>query len=149
MLPYFIALSFFTLIYAFEPSCSSCKFYIPHNNGDTTLGLCKIFKNTPYNNKDIIIYDYASHCRNNESLCGKGGLLYEQSDVFFEKKLLDDYEDIKNRCCGEVNEKDDIDELEKLEKEFFEIFQKIKKHNTKRIYKSAKDMYKLFKNKKN
>ena len=37
------------------------------------------------------------------------------------------------------------DELEELEKEFFELFQKMRKHNTKRIYKTSKDLYKLFK----
>ena len=48
-------------------------------------------------------------------------------------------------CCGEVNEKVEIEEYEKIEKELSNIFQQIKKHNTKKNYKTTKDLYKLFK----
>ena len=56
--------------------------------------------------------------------------------------ISDEYEELKNRCCGEVNE---TEEIEQLERDFFEVFQKIKKHNKQRIYKTTKDLYKLFK----
>ena len=57
------------------------------------------------------------------------------------KQLADDWENLTNRCCGEVNE---TDEIEQLERDFFFILQKIKKHNKKRIYNTTKDLYKLF-----
>jgi hypothetical protein len=136
-------------VFSYEPSCISCKYFIPHIKNNPDLGLCKMFKNKPYHDENIIVHDFAVHCRNNENLCGKAGNLYEVNEVnddSVQKKFLDDYEELNNRCCGEVNEKYEIEELEK---EFFELFQKIKRHNTKRIYKSTKDLYKLFKKNKN
>jgi hypothetical protein len=132
------------LAFSYEPSCSSCKHFIPHFKNNNDLGLCKMFKTTPYPDTNILISNFAVHCRNNENLCGKSGNLYEPDSEIIQKKFYDDYEELNNRCCGEVNEKY---ELEELEKEFFELFQKIKKHNTKRIYKTSKDLYKLFKKK--
>jgi len=87
---------------------------------------------------DVIVPlpNFAMHCRENENLCGKSGYLYENKDKD------NDLEELQNRCCGEVNEND---ELEQLEREFFEVFQKIKQHNKKRIYKTTQDIYKLFK----
>ena len=64
--------------------------------------------------------------------------------LFIKNNFLDDYNQLNNRCCGEVNE---TDEIEQLEKEFFEVFQRIKKYNKKRVINSANDLYKLFKNK--
>jgi hypothetical protein len=55
---------------------------------------------------------------------------------------MNEYEELNNRCCGEVNE---ADEIEQLEKDFFEIFQRIKRHNKKVVYTAGKDLYKLFK----
>ena len=141
MLPYLLLFSFITICFAYEPSCNSCKFYIPHKT-NIDYGLCEMFKNEVYlNNKRTLINNLASHCRSNENLCGKEGFLYEKQDAD-EKQFLDEYEELKNRCCGEVNE---TDEIEQLEKEFFEVFQKIKKHNKKRIYKTTQELYKLFK----
>jgi hypothetical protein len=103
-----------------------------------------MFKNTPHTNTDVLIANFAVHCRNDENLCGKTGIFYEPDYEIINKNFYNDYEELNNRCCGEVNEKYELDELEK---EFFELFQKIKKHNTKRIYKTGKDLYKLFKKK--
>jgi hypothetical protein len=144
MLLYLLLLSFVSNIFSYEPSCSTCKFFIPHVNGNKELGLCKMSKNTPYLDKNVIVYDFALHCRNNENLCGNSGFLYEPDDETIKKDFIDDYEELNNRCCGEVNERNEIEELER---DFFELFQKIKKHNTRRIYKSTKDLYKLFKKK--
>jgi hypothetical protein len=130
------------LAFAYEPSCSSCKNFIPHFKNNQDLGLCKIFKNTPYPDTNIAISNFAVHCRNNENLCGKSGIFYEPDYEVIRKKFYNDYEELNNRCCGEVNEKYELDELDK---ELFELFQKMKEHNTKRIYKSTKDLYKLFK----
>ena len=146
MLSYMLVLSLINIIFAFEPSCSSCKFFISNKN-NPELGLCKRFKTTPYLNTNKIIYEFSMHCRNDENICGKSGLLYEPidepSDKLIEKQILDDYEELYNRCCGEVNEKD---EIEQLEREFFEVYQKIKKYNKKILYNSAKEMYTFFKN---
>ena len=152
MLSYLLLLSFINIIFAYEPYCASCKWFFPISNNklNNDLGLCKMFKNTCYNTqgKEIVVHNFATHCRNDENLCGKSGFLYEAKD---EKEYEDsedvienDYKELNNRCCGEVNEKDEIEELEK---EFFEIFQRIKKYNKKRIYNTGKDLYKLFKRK--
>jgi hypothetical protein len=135
---------------AFEPPCSSCKFYIPNKKENLELGLCKMFTTNVSPKSDRIepLPNFAIHCRNNENLCGKSGFLYEKAESDPESgvdpQLINEYEDLKNRCCGEVNEED---ELEQLERDFFEVFQKIKKHNRKRIYKTSQDLYKLFKKK--
>lgn len=143
MLSYLLLLSYFCLVLTFEPSCYSCKFYIPHKS-NPDLGLCKIFRDyVNLNKKDILVNNLAVHCRNNENLCGKSGFLYEDNNSI-DKEIPDQYEELKNRCCGEVNE---TDEIEELEREFFEVFQKIKKHNKKRLYNTSKDLYKLFKQK--
>ena len=149
MLSYLLLLSYVCLVFSFEPPCYSCKFYIPHKT-TPDLGLCKIFRDyVNLNNKDTLVNNLAVHCRNNENLCGKSGFLYEENNIENQlennyEELKNHYEDLKNRCCGEVNE---TDEIEELEREFFEVFQKIKNHNKKRIYKTTKDLYKLFRQK--
>ena len=140
MLPYLLVLSFISIIFAYEPSCYSCKFYIPHKS-NPDLGLCQNFREYIYiNNKGTLANNLAVHCRNNENLCGKQGFLYEAAHT--DSQINDEYEELKNRCCGEVNE---TEEIEQLEKDFFEVFQKIRNHNKKRIYRTTKDLYKLFK----
>jgi hypothetical protein len=140
MIPYLLLFSLIGYVFSFEPSCYSCKFYIPHKS-NPDLGLCKVFRDyVNLNHKDVLVNNLAVHCRNNENLCGKAGFLYESNEI--EKNISDDYEELKNRCCGEVNE---TEEIEALEREFFEVFQKIRNHNKKRIYKTTKDLYKLFK----
>jgi hypothetical protein len=118
--------------------------------------LCGFYKNKYIiKGKESIIYEFAAHCRSNESMCGSGAYMYEEakanavnetgephSEQLNTEQLKNEYEELQNRCCGEVNE---TDEIEQLEKEMFEIFQKIKKHNKKNIYKTTKDLYKLFK----
>jgi len=138
-----LILSFIGLIYGFEPSCSTCKFFIPHQT-NADLGLCNVFKETSINNN--LLKNFAIHCRNDEKLCGKSGFLYEQKDEN-EDLLNQKKEMINNLCCGEVNEKEDIDDLESLERELVDIYQKMRVHNTKRLYKTTKDLYKLFRKK--
>ena len=138
------------IAYEVLPSCASCKWLIPNNKGNPDLGLCKMFKDTYYHKgNELYQHNFAAHCRSDENLCGKMGLLYESinnayDEVRYEKELLDDYDELSNRCCGEVNEKDEIEELES---DFFEIFQKMKKYNKKIIYETSKDLYKLFRRK--
>ena len=78
------------------------------------MGLCEIFKG-----------NFAQHCRNDKNLCGEKGFLYEE-DERFSKEVSNIYDELNNRCSGEVNEKE---ELEQLEKDFAEIYEKIKKYN--------------------
>ena len=156
MLSYVLLFSLLNIILAFDPPCSSCKHFIINKRGTLDLGLCKLFtvKVSPKEDS-ITLPNFALRCRNDENLCGKTGFRYEaihennnpttgssvnEPDV----ALLNELDDLQNRCCGEVNESD---ELEQLEKEFFEVFQKIKKHNRKRIYKTSQEFYKLFKKK--
>ena len=144
MLPYILFFSLITMVFAYNPGCIYCKFYVPQKNYNYP-GLCKIFKtNSNSENININSYHYAIDCRNNEDKCGKSGILFEPNHEFSQNKFLQEYEELNNRCCGEVNEKDEIEELER---EFFEIFQRIKKYNKKRIISSANDLYKLFKDK--
>lgn len=146
MLQYIFFLFFFIIrTFAFEKQCNSCKFFIPHLSKNPELGLCKFFKHTPYKDKSIIIYNPVSKCRNDENFCGKDGIYYQINEDLDNQDLISRYEDLNNSCSGEVNEKSDIEELEKLEKEFFDIYQKIRKHNTKIVYNTAKNIYKSIK----
>ena len=154
MLAFLLFIAIMKLTISLEPSCASCKFFIPNNRGNNELGLCKMFKNTCYHRgKEYSLPNYAIHCRDNENLCGQKGILYESIQKIndytngtekntAEQQFENELNELNNRCCGEVNEKD---EIEQLEKEFFEVFQKIKKHNKKQIYKTTKDLYNLFK----
>ena len=104
---------------------------------------------------EVALPKFARHCRNDEQMCGKIGFLYETANnnntettsstiCENEEHLVNEYEDLKNRCCGEVNE---VNEIEQLERDFFEIFQRMKRHNRKRVYKTSQELYKLFKKK--
>lgn len=97
------------------PSCKSCLNFIPHEKGVFDLGQCKIFKNTYKNGEiEITIHNYAKHCRDNEFLCSPNGYLHEdiykhkehKKEEFF--RLLDEIDELNNRCCGEVNEKQEL-----------------------------------------
>jgi hypothetical protein len=150
MLSYLLIFSLINIVfefaYAYEPSCVSCKWLIGNKNLNPDLGLCRMFKESYSFNDNIIKYNYALQCRENEKLCGKSGFLYEpinKNIIETSEKIgiLNDYDELSNRCCGEVNEKDEIEELEK---EFFDIFQRIKKYNKKRIFSASKDLYNFF-----
>ena len=146
MITYFLILFYLAYIYAFEPVCSSCKFFIPYRS-NLELGLCELFTETGPNG--VLLKNFASHCRNNENLCGKSGLLYEPIKENEENEENKEVTNVKrqldNMCCGEVNESKEIEEYENMERELFDVLQKIKRHNTRRIYKTSKDLYKLFK----
>ena len=134
---------------AFEPQCSSCKYFIPNVKIFDDLGLCRMFKDTNTSKgKQYTLYNYAVHCRENENLCGKSGFLYE-SIYKKENTNTNTKANDSNKLFKELNEDakflKKIDETEQLEKEFFDIMQKIKKHNKKQVYNTTKDLYKLFK----
>jgi hypothetical protein len=141
MISYLLLISSIGLIYAFDPPCSTCKFFIPHKvNPD--LGLCGMIQDKIYlNNNEFMVKNLALHCRNNENLCGKSGFLHESN---YNSKV-ENYEYIQSLCCGELTDEKDLEELEQIEKDLVDIFQKMRKHNTKKIYKTSKEIYKLFK----
>ena len=154
MLFFITILVFFNCVLAFEPPCSSCKHFVPNVKIFDDLGLCNMFNDVSiYKDKKYVLANYAVHCRENENLCGKSGFLYEAINVDADKnqinKNVNKNSEIKiNDSFDELNDNKyfkELDETEKLEKEFFDILQKIKKHNTKRIYNRSKDLYKLFK----
>ena len=66
------------------PKCSQCKWFIKPNN-ICNYGKCKAFVEKlylPYANvKEIIIYNYAEHCRKNENMCGAKGYLFEEYKI--------------------------------------------------------------------
>ena len=75
-----ILLCFFILnyAYAFNPSCNSCKWFIPDKKNNNDYGLCRFYKKIyPLLDTNIIIYEFASHCRNNKFMCSEKGYMYE------------------------------------------------------------------------
>lgn len=134
---HYLLLTFMVLITAYEPSCFTCKHFIL-NIHNPDLSLCNMFKNRIEKN-DVLIKNFAIHCRSCEDLCGKSGFLHEKSELF------NNFEELNDKCCSEFTDEKDLQELEKLEKELVDVFQRMRKHNTKRIYKTSKDLYKLFK----
>jgi hypothetical protein len=62
------------------PSCKNCIYFNPNNiNNDFTSSLTQC---TKFGNKDIltdvITYDFANSCRNDETKCGKKGKYFKQ-----------------------------------------------------------------------
>ncbi len=55
------------------PRCSTCKWFIPGKFVD--LGQCVMFREK-IGSKTI--NNFAIHSRNNENMCGKNGIFYEQ-----------------------------------------------------------------------
>jgi hypothetical protein len=129
LISYIILLSLFNTIFALENHCKNCKFYIPSLIGNNpNLGLCKIFKERPYVDKNIVIHNFAVHCRNDESLCGKDGIFYEPN-TNYNDDIID---------CKTIIDDDDDEEVKQIKKAFFEVLRKMKKYNTKKIYKIFK-----------
>lgn len=116
-----------------KPLCRSCKWFISSHISDD-YALCKLYKNNlNINGNRMIIYDYAKHCRKNEDMCGEDGFMYDEKkngyDIdFLEEEeilenILDEYNELNNRGCGEVNE---LTELEEIEDDFIRLFQRVK-----------------------
>lgn len=140
---YFLFFFLFGVAYSFESSCVTCKFFIP-NRLNPEFGLCRMFEDKIYDkDNEHIIKNFASYCRNNENLCGKSGTLYSPINQKFQY-----YEYMTNLCNGEYTDVKDLEELERLEKELVETFQKMRKHNTNRLYKTTKKIMNKFLGKK-
>lgn len=155
MFQYYLFLSLICFVYAYQPYCTNCKYFIP-NKIKPELGLCNMFQDTIYHNdKKKIVKNLAIHCRGNENLCGKSGFLYEpidnnKSDTEKNNKNVisnrfENYEYIKSLCSNEFVEETDLKELENIEKDLVEVFQRMRRHNKKMIYKTPDQIYKLFK----
>jgi hypothetical protein len=101
--------------------------------------LCKLFQENIYddNNKEYIVNNIALQCRNNQNLCGKEGKLYQSVNTKFKN-----YEYIRRICNDKSDNEKNLEKLEKLERELVDIFQKMRKHNTKKIYKKTKELFK-------
>jgi len=131
--------------------CETCKWFMP-NHIRQAYGLCSLFKEKIYiADQSRLISNFAKHCRNNEVLCGKEGIMHEEitSDITIKEKLqqfenrYDVYIENLNETTvghGEVNEKTDIDELNNLDREFaslskeaLDLLMKVKKFNKKKI----------------
>ena len=149
MLYYFLIMIMTCYVNAFEvkinkPSCSSCKWNIPDKRGVNDYSLCKMFKPLKYDCqcKGGIMYEFAEHCRNNENMCGQNAFLFEPyNDIQIQEEtleeedidttisdLLDEYDDINNRCCGEVNETDELDDIER---DLMNIINRLKNYHDK------------------
>ena len=136
---YFLLFGLFSVVRSFEPSCITCKFFIP-NRLNPEFGLCRMFEDKIYDkSNEHTIKNFASYCRNNENLCGKSGTLYTPIDKKFEN-----YEYMKDLCNGEFSDVKDLEELEKLEKELVNTFQKMRKHNTNTLYNTTKKIMNKF-----
>jgi hypothetical protein len=129
IISYIILLSLFNVFFSLENPCKNCKFYIPTPIGgnNPNLGLCKIFKETNCSDKNIVIHNFALHCRDDESLCGKDGIFYEPNINYIDV-IIDDNQNINDRD----------EEAEQIKKDFFEVLLKMKKYNMKKFYKIFK-----------
>lgn len=70
--------------------CNTCKWFIPNINDD--YGKCKMFGENLFLDKkeilnkneekyNLIIHNYAKHCRENENQCGEKGYFYEKNNL--------------------------------------------------------------------
>ena len=152
-------LSLLPFVYCFETTqyrlCSNCKWFVP-NEVRLEYGLCKLFKERVYIvDEEKLISNFADHCRNNDSLCGKDGRFYEDTAISFasyniEEKLkkfenqyndlMYKFEDTVNVGHGEINEKPELDKLNDLDKEIetftkegLELLFKVQKFNKRKI----------------
>ena len=155
--------------------CENCKWFWPDINGK--MSRCKIFTiNSDTNDFNKISYNLASHCRDNDFLCGKNGWFFtdknsnsnsnSNSELEYinlmednqieqiesnTKKLLNDnssFSSISKKPNHKINDNFDINNSNKEEKVFYNNYVKnIAKSNTAKVYKKEKDIYKLFRKK--
>uniref|UniRef100_A0A6C0EQG3 Uncharacterized protein n=1 Tax=viral metagenome TaxID=1070528 RepID=A0A6C0EQG3_9ZZZZ len=118
-----------------RPKCADCKWFIPNKNNKDEYGLCNLFNNKiSCGSAEVIIHNYALHCRMNPNLCGIYGNGFDKlhskekmnSEIINElqtlqKKLLE----LENSFNGEIYEKNDII---KFEEELKELQDKIKNY---------------------
>ena len=76
-------------------NCNNCKWFIPNINAE--YGKCKMFLEKPTTVEEMPqIYNYAKHCRENESLCGLKGYLFEEKETENSNLIENRLEELKN-----------------------------------------------------
>ena len=126
--PFLFFYYIYSVIGAIEtlPSCTKCKWFVPHKLGVEDYGLCKLHKNT-YSlrkNMEVSIYEYAKHCRDNQNMCGKEGYLYDEASD-------DDNEyQYQNQNVNMSHDDDDAKKDEDIRK----TLKMIEKFNKRRYY---------------
>jgi hypothetical protein len=126
---YLLYINYSCQIYAQNKQCTNCKHFVPHkNNKISELGLCKMFGNRVYSKENIkVIYNFAQHCRDDESLCGKNAIFYEDIESKIEKNenRTEQNENSTNPKANDTNDtKDGVikimdDEMKKLMKDYY------------------------------
>lgn len=92
----FLSLFALTISNKLIPNCNNCKWIIPNINNDYSK--CKMFiEKKPSNEKidPFPFYNYAKHCRENESLCGVEGYLFEDKEIDILRLMEDRLEELK------------------------------------------------------
>lgn len=71
------------------PSCVNCKYYRPRafSDFDYRLNECEYF-GTKNIQTDLIDYDIAKYCREDETKCGLEGKYFEENNYVFLKMML-------------------------------------------------------------
>ena len=131
MLLSIILLTIMTAVTSYEPLCSSCKWFLPNKNGNVDYGFCKMNKNSiPNRNSNIVMYDYAKHCRNNDNLCGKSGYLFEENKL----NSLVNFDNTNSKKKYNVNEGYYNINEKQYNKEIQQMLKRCKKHNIQNVY---------------
>lgn len=132
------------LIFAFEPPCNTCKHYVS-DVANPKLSLCNFYKNGIIHKREYLI-NYADFCRNEESFCGKKGRFFKSNNLDdSEEEIQMKIERLKNLCCGEIIDQQEIEEYEQIERDLLDIYQTIRKHNINKINKLSYEIYSILK----
>lgn len=108
--------------------CNNCKYFIkgPKYN-PIEYGKCSYFGEE---SNTGTFYEYASHCRLNNNMCGSDGLLFEEKDDKRNQSIIQfdimsmynkmfDIEnklyELKTKVFGEVTEKKELEEIDLVE----------------------------------
>jgi len=116
---YFLYMNISCQIYAqHNKQCINCKYFIPYkNNKISDYGLCKMFGNKVGDKKnEKNIYNFAKHCRDDENLCGKNAIFYEEIE-----KNINDTLDNNKSVTKENNIKIMEDEMKKLINDYYKF----------------------------
>ena len=122
-----------------DPKCSNCKWNMPNNNKIEEFSLCKLYNNKySFANNEIIVYNYALCCRQNDKLCGIKGIGFEEksNNKDISEFTLDDLNKLIKKLITEqieikqsqgFSEGTEVNEIKEYEKTISEYDKKIKK----------------------
>jgi len=115
----------------FTPSCTKCKWFVANNNGMVDYGFCRQFNGGKQTNTNILVSEYAIHCRKNEYMCGSEGYLFDRINIInildkrfkflkeshkqtlvdYDDELLDNnLDDLKEKLCDLKEELRDMED---------------------------------------